>query len=138
MTDINTAAEAMTGEWIKLTRKEHGTIEGRVISFQVRPMTFEGAPVLRRNSGEQRSEWVLAVLTDGGETVKFSLKESGQRTVAEAIKASGRKARNGDRIKIAVKDDPVDERSQPTYQVRWTPDDTPLDIPDEEDLEEPF
>ena len=51
MTDINQAAEAMTGEWVKLTRKEHGTVEGRVVSFEQRPMTFEGAPVLNRKTG---------------------------------------------------------------------------------------
>ena len=136
MTDINTAAEAMTGEWVKLNRKEHGTVEGRVVSFEARPMTFEGAPVLNRKTGAPRTEWVFAVLTDAGETVKFSLKEGGQRAVSEAIKATGKPANEtGDRIKIAVKDDPATSTDQPTYQVKWTQDSAPLA---EAVAEEPF
>lgn len=138
MTDINTAAQAIGGEWTKLTRKEHGTIEGRVISFEQRPMTFEGAPVLNRKTGAPRTEWVLAILTDGGDTIKLSLKESGQRAISDAIRQSGQPAKNGDRLKIAVVADPADDRSQPTYQARWTPDSTPLNIPTGDDDEEPF
>jgi len=135
--DINTAAQAIGGDWTKLTRKEHGTIEGRVISFEQRPMTFEGAPVLNRKTGAPRTEWVLAVQTDSGDTVRFSLKEAGQRAISEAIRASGQPAKNGDRLKIAVTEDPPDDRAQPTYQARWTPDSTPLNIPATDD-EEPF
>lgn len=135
--DINTAAQALSGEWVKLTRRDHGSVEGRVVSFETRPMTFEGAPVLNRKTGQQRTEWVLAVLTDGGETVKLSLKEAGQRAISEAIKAAGGDAKTGDRLKIAVKDDPANDREQPTYQARWTPDSTPLAVPTT-DYEEPF
>jgi hypothetical protein len=136
MTDINTAAEALTGEWVKLNRKEHGTIEGRVLSFEQRPMTFEGAPVLNRKTGAPRTEWVLAVQTDGGDTIKFSLKEAGQRAISDAIKTSGNLAKNGDRLKIAVIADPMSDREQATYQARWTADNTPLDIPSDD--EAPF
>jgi hypothetical protein len=138
MTDINTAAQAIGGDWTKLTRKEHGTIEGRVIGFEQRPMTFEGAPVLNRKTGAPRTEWVLAVQTDDGDTLRFSLKEAGQRAIAEAIRESGASpAKNGDRLKIAVIEDPQDDRSQPVYKARWTPDSTPLDILVDDD-EEPF
>jgi hypothetical protein len=137
VTDINTAAETLAGNWAKLNRKEHGTIEGRVISFETRPMTFEGAPVLNRKTGAPRIEWVFAVLQDDGETVKFSLKEAGQRAIADAIKASGQPAKNGDRLKIAVTHDPATEREQATYQARWTSDATPLNIPADDD-EAPF
>ena len=137
MSDINAAAQMMTGEWVKLTRREHGTVEGRVVSFEARPMTFEGAPVLNRKTGTPRTEWVFTVFEDGGDTVKFSLKESGQRAVAAAIKESGTEAKNGDRIKIAVATDPETDTAQPTYQVRWTPDATPLEIPTDT-AEEPF
>ena len=137
MTDINTAAEALQGDWIKLNRKEHGTIEGRVISFEQRPMTFEGAPVLNRKTGAPRTEWVLTVQTDSGDTIKFSLKEAGQRAISQAIKESGQPAKNGDRLKIAVSEDPPDDRAQATYKARWTADATPLNIPTGDD-EEPF
>lgn len=129
MTDINTAAAAIGGEWVKLTRKEHGSVEGRVVSFETRPMTFEGAPVLNRKSGQRRTEWVLAIQKDDGETVKLSLKESGQRAVSDAIKAAHVDAKNGDRLKIAVSHDPASDREQPTYQARWTADSSALGVP---------
>jgi hypothetical protein len=134
--DINDAAGAIGGEWIKLTRKEHGSVEGRVVAFDQRPMTFEGAPVLNRKTGQPRTEWVFTLRTDSGEVVKLSLKESAQRAVAEAIKASGRPANaTGDRLKIAVTADPASEREQATYQARWTQDESPLGAVDDE---EPF
>lgn len=136
--DINEAAQAMTGTWVQLMSKADGVIEGRVVSFETRPMTFEGEVKLSRKTGQPRTEWTFTVLKDDGETLKFGLKESGQRAVAQAIKESGQPAKNGDRIKIAVSEDKPDERSQPTYQVRWTPDSTPLDVPVEEDESEPF
>jgi hypothetical protein len=119
--ELNAAAESITGEWVKLTRKEHGAVEGVVLTFETRPMAFEGAPVLSRKTGQQRTEWVFAVRTDDGETVKFSLRESGQRAVANAIKEAGGGAKAGDRIKIAVKTDPAKDTEQPEYQARWTP-----------------
>lgn len=138
MSDINAAAEAITGDWVKLNRREHDAVEGRVLSFDQRPMTFEGSAVLNRTTGQQRTEWVFVVQRDDGETVKFSLKESGQRAVAEAIKANGQPAKIGDRLKVGVKDDPEDEHSQPVYQARWTTESTPLDIPGTEPETEPF
>lgn len=138
MTDINTAAQALTGDWTKLTRKEDGAIEGRVVAFETRPMTFKGAPVLATKTGQQRTEWVLTIQQDNGDVIKFSLKEAGQRAISDAIKQSGQAGKNGDRLKIAVTENPPDDRSQPTYQARWTPDATPLNIPTDDDKEEPF
>lgn len=139
--DINEAAQAMTGTWQKLTRKADGVIKGRVISFEQRPMTFEGSPVLSRKTGAQRTEWVLAVQDDDNQVIKFSLKESGQRAVSEAIKASGKPAKNGDVLTIAVKTDPAKDTEQPVYKATWEADNTPLDIPtaqDDLEDEEPF
>ncbi len=136
--NINEAAQAMSGNWVKLTSKADGVIEGRVVAFETRPMTFEGDPIKSRKTGQQRTEWVLTVLPDdGGEPVKFSLKESGQRAISEAIKAAGGNANTGDRLKISVKTDKETERSQPVYQARWTHDSTPLAVPAAEE-EEPF
>jgi hypothetical protein len=135
--DLNTAAQAMSGQWVPLRRKTDGTIEGRVISYEARPATFDGAPKLSRKTGQQRTEWVFTVQTDD-DIVKFSLAESGQRAIAAAIKESGKPANvPGDHIKIAVKDDPATATEQPTYVVRWTTDTTPLaEVAVEE--EEPF
>jgi hypothetical protein len=140
VSDINAAAEAFTGEWRPLTKKEHGIIEGRVTYFETRPATYEGQPQLSRKTGLQRTEWVIAVLQDDGETVKFSTMESGQRAISAAIKASGQPAKNGDRIKIAVTKDSVQGKEQADYKVVWTPDATPLNIPVAASVtdEEPF
>lgn len=135
--DINEAAQSMTGSWVQLMSKADGVIEGRVVSFETRPMTFEGEVKLSRKTGQPRTEWVFTVQRDDGEIVKFGLKESGQRAIAEAIKAAGQPAKNGDRIKIAVSEDKPDERSQPTYKARWAADAMPLDVP-VADEEEPF
>jgi tRNA threonylcarbamoyladenosine modification (KEOPS) complex Cgi121 subunit len=64
------------------------------------------------------------------------LKEAGQRAISDAIKTSGNLAKNGDRLKIAVIADPMSDREQATYQARWTADNTPLDIPSDD--EAPF
>jgi predicted thioesterase len=127
MSDINTAAEEFTGEWQQLTKKDHPTIEGRVTYFEKRPATYDGQPSLSRKTGVQRTEWVFAVLTDSGDTVKFSLMESGQRAISTAIKANGQSANiPGDRIKIAVTEDSVQGKSQAEYKVKWTTDTSPL------------
>lgn len=132
MSGINEAAATIGGTWVKLNRKEHGAVEGRVVAFEQRPMTFEGAPVLNRKTGQARTEWVFTLRQDDGEIVKLSLKESGQRAVSDAIKATGRPANDtGDRLKIAVSDDPVTDREQPTYQARWTQDESPLVLDEE-------
>jgi hypothetical protein len=138
MSDINTEIESFAGQWQQLTKTDHPTIEGRVTYFEKRPATFEGAPSLNRKTGAQRMEWVFAVLTDDGETVKFSLMESGQRAIGAAIKTNGKPANvPGDRIKIAVTSDSVQGKSQAEYKVKWTTDTTPLADTAAQD-EEPF
>jgi hypothetical protein len=127
MSDINTEIESFAGQWQQLTKKDHPTIEGRVTYFEKRPATFEGQPSISRKTGQPRTEWVFAVLTDGGDTVKFSLMESGQRAISTAIKANGQSANiPGDRIKIAVTEDSVTGKSQAEYKVKWTTDTAPL------------
>lgn len=137
--DINAAAAAYAGNWVKMQSKADGAIEGIVLSFTVRDMTFEGDRLKSRKTGEQRKEWVFVVQPDGGgEAVKFSLKEAGQRAVAAAIKDSGKSAKVGDRLKIGVKKDKESDREQPEYQARWTSVDEPLSMPDPGSDNEPF
>lgn len=136
--DLNEAVLAFAGEWKQLTKKEHGTIEGRVLSFETRPATYEGRPSLSRKTNQQRTEWVFVVQPDaGGDPIKFSLMESGQRTVAAAIKQSGQAAKIGDHIKIAVTKDSIQGSEQADYQCRWTPVAEPLNMPATSD-EDPF
>jgi hypothetical protein len=143
VSDINEAAQGFAGEWVKLTHKADGVIEGRVTYFEKRPALFKGKPIMSQKTGAQRYEWVLAVQDDDNRVVKFSLPESGQRTVAAAITDSGQSAKIGDRIKIRVTKDSVQGESQADYEVRWTPSAAALGIPETaqdepEPDEEPF
>lgn len=124
---LNQAAESLGGKWLKLNRKEHGVIEGTLVDFEIRPKTFEGAPVLSRKTGDQRNEWVLTLRVDDRDDAdddglrKLSLNESAQRALAAAIKESKAKAQVGGIVKLAVKTDPASDREQAEYQARYTP-----------------
>ena len=125
--ELNQAAESLGGKWLKLNRKEHGAIVGDLVDFEIRPKTFENAPVLSRKTGEQRTEWVLTLRVAAREDEdddgirKLSLNESAQRALAAAIKESKSKAQVGGTVKIAVKTDPASDREQAEYQARYTP-----------------
>lgn len=124
---LNEAVDTIGGKWLKINRVEHGAAEGALVDFEIRPKTFEGAPVLSRKSGEQRKEWVLTLRIDEAEDAdddrlrKLSLNEAGQRALATALKEAKAKAEVGGRIKIAVVEDPETSTQQATYRARYTP-----------------
>ncbi len=123
---LNTAAESLGGRWVKLNRREHGTIEGALKDFEIRPKTFESKPVLSSKTGEQRSEWVLTLKVtpeddDDDGIRKLSLNESAQRALAKAIKDSKAKAATDGIVKMAVLKDPATDREQAEYQAKYTP-----------------
>ncbi len=135
---LNTEAASLGGSWVKLNRKEHGTVEGRVLAFEVRDRTYEGAPVYKKGTTVPRKEWVFTLDCGGEEPVNLSLNESGQRAVAAALKEAGVKAKEGDTLKIAVKADPASSTEQAEYQARWTPAAAGLDVPASGDDGDPF
>lgn len=120
--ELNRAAVTSGGRWINLKAIADGAVDGEVLDYEIRPMTFEGAPVLKRGSGEPRHEWLFTLRVGEGDegVVKLPLRESGQRAVREAIKAAGGDAKPGDRLKIAVSIDKEKATDQPTFQARWT------------------
>lgn len=127
---LNTAAASLGGNWRKLRTTEDGAIEGRVLSFEDREKSFEGAVVLNRKTGQPRREWVFTLEVDGeDEPIKIALNESGQRAVAAALREAGVKAKEGDTLKIGVKTDPPSDREQAEYQARWTPAAPALGVP---------
>lgn len=127
---LNDAAASIGGTWVRLRSTDDPPVEGEVIDFEVRPKTFEGAPVLSRKTGQQRSEWVFTLRVPGQEeAVKLSLNEAGQRAVAKALKDANAKAKAGDTLKIRVKENAPDSTSQATYQARWTVGAASLDVP---------
>lgn len=124
--DLKHEIDSSRGRWVKLADKGD-TIEGTVLAFEIRPMTFEGAPVLSRRSGEQRKEWLFTLQTnmrdddDDDGIRKVPLKEAAQRAVRDAIteaKVAAPKA--GDRLKIAVIADRETPTSQPSFRAKWT------------------
>ena len=124
---LNEAAARMGGQWVKLNRREHGVIEGDLIDFEIRPKSFEGAPVLSRK-GNPREEWVLTLRCapdpanpDDDGIRKLSLNESAQRALSAAIKESKAPADVGSHIKAAVIEDPPSDREQAVYKFQVTP-----------------
>jgi hypothetical protein len=117
---LNEAAASLSGTWVKLRTTDDPPVEGKVLDFEDRAKTFEGAPVLSRKSGTQRREWVFTIDAGGDDPVKLSLNEAGQRAVAAALREAGSKA---------VAADPPGDREQATYKARWTPAPAGLGVP---------
>ena len=131
--ELVNAAAGIGGNWAKLRTTDDPPIEGKVLAFEDRPKTFEGAPVLNRKSGAPRREWVFTIDTGDDEPVKVSLNESGQRAIAAALREANAKPNVGDTLKIGVKANPPSDREQAEYQARWTPASPALSIPDGDD-----
>lgn len=124
--DIMDQINSFGGAWKKLNRKEHGVLEGTVISAEVRDKTFEGTPVVSRKSGKVRQEWVITLQTDENNDPdddgvrKFSANESAQRAIATAVKDSKKPLEEGSYLKIAVVKDPASSTEQAEYKAQHT------------------
>lgn len=136
--DLNQAAASMGGEWAKLRTTDDPPIEGKVVAFEVRDKTFEGAVVTNRKTGQPRQEWVFTLDTGNGEHTKVSLNESAQRAVSAALKEAGATAKVGDTLKIGVAENPPSDREQATYRARWTSAPASLGVPAGGANDEPF
>lgn len=126
LSDLHNELQSARGRWVKLANKGD-SIEGVVVGFEIRGLTWEGKPVISSKTGQQRREWVFTLRTDLRDDDdddgirKVPLKEAGQRAVRDAIadaKVTNPKA--GDRLKIAVTKDKESYNSQPTFRARWT------------------
>jgi hypothetical protein len=128
--DLDNAAASLGGNWVKLRTTDDPPVVGKVLAFEVRPKTFEGQPVLSRKSGQQRNEWVFTLdAGDGGDPIKLSLNEAGQRAVSEALRKANAKPKVGDTLKIRVHVNPEDSRSQATYAAAWEVGAEVIDVP---------
>lgn len=140
--ELATAAASLGGSWAKLRTTDDPPVEGRVLSFENRPKTFEGAPVLNRKTGAPRVEWVFTLDCGDEDPVKVSLNESAQRAVSAALRAANcTNPKAGDTLKIGVKSNPANDREQAEYQARWTVGAASLDMPttnDADDTGDPF
>ena len=130
--DLNDELTKSGAMWVNLRKKEDGALNITVTDFEKREKQFEGQPVLSRKSGRPRIEWVFTGTTDEGDTVRCSLNESAQQAVRDALSAADCQAEIGDRLQLAVKEDPADERSQATYKAKWTKQAKPIDTDDDD------
>ena len=124
---LNDAADAAGAGWIKLHNKDHGTIDGEVLDFEIRDRrTPDGDVVLSRKiEGDE-------------EPKRWDANESAQRAIAKALKDCGKKAAKGDRLKVRVTADPADSYSQADYEAVWTPVAAPLGVPAATDDGDPW
>lgn len=132
---LNQAAASIGGSWVKLRTTDDPPVEGKVLSFEIRDRTTpDGDVVYKKGTTTARKEWVFALEVDGSEEpVKLSLNESGQRAVGDALKEAGAQAKEGDVLKIAVKENPASSYEQATYQARWTSTAATLAVPAADD-----
>lgn len=129
MDDLNNAIATMGGNWVKLNKIEHGTVDGEIVAFERRDKTFEGAIVMKKGTQTPRIEWVFTLkvadldpdIADDDGLRKLSLNESGQRAIAAAVKIAGKPAEIGGRVKIKVTADGKTSTDQAEYKAVYEP-----------------
>lgn len=135
--DLNREVKSSSGEFVKLTKREHGTLEGRVVNVTVRNKQFQGKDVVSSKTGEPRKEWLFTLDVDG-ETKKFAAVESAQFAIRNAL--DGREMQPNSVLKIAVTEDSIPGKKSAEYKARYTPpapgsfklDDAPAPVEDDE------
>jgi len=136
--EINQAIDQFGGQWVKLRNKSDGVLKGTIVSAESRGKTFEGAAVLSKKTGKQRTEWVIVLQTDLHESAeddgvrKFTANESAQRAIAKAVKDSGSKLSQGGTLAIVVTKDPESATDQAEYRAEYAPAAAPVAISTEE------
>lgn len=134
--DINNDIKASGGDYVKLTKKEHGKLQGKILDVKKRAKQFGGKAVLNAK-GEQRYEWMFSLEVPVGdgtfETKKWAASESAQWAIKGAL--NGRMLKPGGLLQVQVTEDSVQGQKQAEYKVIYT--DPVQDSPFESD-EPPF
>lgn len=126
--ELNQDVTATGSAWIKLNRKEHGTLTGIVVDVDTRDKTFEGQVVVSRKTGKPRKSRVFTLITDLRDDSieddaglrKFDANEGAYFAIIDAIKEAKTTAEIGDTLAIKVTDDPPTTTSQAEYKAKWT------------------
>lgn len=116
--DVNNEIATGNGDWVKLTKREQGTLEGKVVNVQVRNKQFQGKDVISSNTGQPRKEWQFT-LDVNGEIKKFAAVESAQFAIRGAL--NGQKIEPNGVLKIAVTEDSVQGQKSAEYKAAYTP-----------------
>lgn len=135
MLDQLTEAVALVGgDWLTLKEISDGHIKGKVLDFEIRPMTFKGDPVFKKGTTIQRKEWVFTLQIPGHDGPQMlSLREGGQTAVAAALKEANCAANKGDTLDIWITKDKEEATGWPDYKATWTPAPAALGVPADDD-----
>jgi hypothetical protein len=119
--DVNREVQSAGSAWVKLTKKSHGMLKGKLVNAETRDQRDMQGEVLKgKKSGVVRTEWVLTLEVDG-ETKKFSAKESAKTAIKAALDTAGVKSMaSGGFLQIVVVEDSVQGKSQATYKAKYT------------------
>lgn len=131
--ELARGATSSKAKWVKLGSKEDGSVQGSVVSYDLRVRTdMDGNPVKVRGKETLRMEGILTLMVPLAEREdlddegirKLACNESMRDAIAQAIAASrketGEEPKEGDMLKIAVAQDRPNQMSQATYIARWT------------------
>lgn len=131
--ELARGATSSNAKWVKLRSKEDGSVQGSVLSYELRDRTdMDGNPVKVRGKETIRQEGILTLMVPLAEREdlddegirKLACNEAMRDAIAQAIAAStketGEKPKEGDMLKIAVAHDRPNQMAQATYIARWT------------------
>lgn len=130
--ELARGATSSNAKWVKLRSKEDGSVQGSVISYELRDRTdMDGNPVKVRGKEIIRQEGILTLMVPLAEREdlddegirKLACNEAMRDAIRDALavlKASGEEPKQGDMLKIAVAQDRPNQMSQATYIARWT------------------
>lgn len=129
---IQTKKAAAGGEYVKLNRIEHGTLQGTLVDVSIRTKVWKKKEVTNKD-GVPRKEWILVIETKDG-VKKFAANESAQWAIQGTLKDNQQLAKGG-RIQIKVVEDPEDNTSQAEYKVFYSDpvQEFPVDTPAEDE-----
>jgi hypothetical protein len=120
--DINREIANSGGSYVKLTKKEHGVLSGKILDVKVRDKVFKGKVVPNKN-GEPRKEWLFTLETADG-IKKWAAVESAQFAIRGAL--DGRKIEAGGLLQVKVVEDSIQGEKSAEYKALYT---SPVDDP---------
>jgi hypothetical protein len=120
--DVNREVQSAGGQWVKLTKKSHGMLKGKLVNAETRDQRdMNGDVLVGKKSGVTRTEWVLTLDVDG-EVKKFSAKESAKTAIKAALDTAGvQSMAAGGFLQIVAVEDSVQGKSQAVYKAKYTP-----------------
>lgn len=126
--ELNQDVAGGGGRFVKLNRREHGTLTGIVVDVETRDRTYEGEVVLSRKTGKPRKSRVFTLVTemrdpdidDDKGLRKFDANEGAYFAILDALKEAKATAEVGDTLAIKVTADPPRDNAQAEYRAQWT------------------